>query len=526
LNLQVSAIYQPDADEVLVEFSSTQDDLITLSIADQLTALLSVATTDLNGTITYNPIATIVVTPEYLLPTQSYAFKFRHPRRRADLFIQVSATYGIATYSKVVNVGIAGETDVALPDNALFERDPFETPLDQDDYQAPNPNRKVLAPEIQTYSQLFDFTLPLNPQEYEPLTYTGGGNRLLMNNQNNSFFLQTLDTPPWTVTAFAFMEPAGVNLIPNSFFNVISGSAPYGQYPSGFTVDPAGALLTQSVSANYTTANGAQLWAIRFRQNNSLAAFNQGTVALNAAVAVEGSQVYCFSTYAQIQLMTTDTVVDTLTLAIQWFDSGMHPISTSTAPLAASGFDTLVVGSVTATSPAGAAFAIPQVLLSSIDPGDDVVLTLFGPQLETGDYPTSRTQGARAADQITIPTYNAANQKIRVVFVPGFGVSEVLGASEPLLLTAGPLVLSLQTDGTFQATLPSYGSVSSAPLNFAAGDTLDFTIQHLSDDAITLYLGGALIATTPLPVVPPTTDPLNLLGFGGELLRLTVFSRK
>jgi hypothetical protein len=528
LNLQLSAIYQPDSDEVLVEFSSTQDDLTTLSVASQVTAVLNVASTDLTGTVTYRPLATLVVTSEYLLPTQSYAFKFRHPRRRADLFLQLTAIYGMDSYTKSVEVGLAGspQTEMSLPDNPLFERDPFETPLDQQAYEAPNPNQKILAPEMQNYYQLFDFTLPVNSEEFDPLTYQGGGHRLLMSNQNNSFVFQPEDSAPWVLPAFAFMEPSAQNLIPNPFFNVITGSPPYGQSPTGFTIDPAGALLTQTISANYTTATGAQLWAIRMRQNNSLAAFSQGVVSLSAALPVAGSQAYCFSAYAQIQLMIASTVVTELTFAIQWFDSSMNLLSTSTNPLATSGFSSLTLGSISATSPAGAAFALPQILLSSIDPGDDVILTLFCPQLETGNYPTSRTQGSRTADQIIIPEYNAANQKIRVVFVPGFGVSQVLGAPEPVLLTAGPLVLSLQPDGTFQASLPSYGSVSSAPLSFAAGDTLDFTIQHLSEDSITLYQAGVEIASSSLPVVPPTTDPLNLLGFGGELLRLTVFSRK
>ena len=528
MNLQVSGIYQPDADEVLVEFSSTLDDLTTLSIADKVTANLSVGTQNLNGAWAYNPLAQIVVTPQYLLPTQNYEFKFRHPNRRADLFLEILAVYGVQTFTKKVQVGLAGEpqTEMSLPDNALFESDPFAGALANENFEAPNPNQIVLLPELQNYSQSFDFTLPLDPQEFEPLTYLGGGNRLLMNNQNNSFLRQTLDTAPWKLSSFAFLEPAGHNLIPNSFFNVLTGSAPYGQIPTGFTIDPAGALLTQTVAADYTTATGARLWTIRLRQNNSIAPFNQAVVALSAALPVTGSQAYCFSTYAKVQLMTTDTVVNHLTMVIRWFNSGMVFLSESTAPLPVSGFSSIALAQVTAQSPAGAAFAEPNIRLSSIDPGDDVALTLFGPQLETGSSPTSRTEGARALDQVTIPSYNAANQKIRMVFVPGFGVSEILSRLTPLLLTSGPIVLSLETDGTFKASIPTYGSVSSAPLSFATGDTLDFTIQHISNSAITLFLNGVQIATQVLPVVPPTALPLTLLGFGGELLHLTVFSRK
>jgi hypothetical protein len=315
------------------------------------------------------------------------------------------------------------------------------------------------------------------------------------------------------------METGVTNLIPNSFFNTVGGTAPYSQQPNGFTVVNNGFLLTETVSSVYVTAVGAQLWTMRFQAPIVPTAFDLVSVAVSTALPVTAGSTYCFSAYAQIQLNTSQAVADTLTLALKWFN-GSTPLSTTQVALSTSDYSTLSLASFVSVAPVGATAVIPSVILSTIDPGDDVSLTLFAPQLELGSSPTSRVQGVRVSDQIIIPSYNAANQKIRMEFVPGFA------AGVPVMLATGPLYISLTSGGTFRAEVPSLAFVESPVLTFAAGDPLDFTVQTVSGGFLSLYQSGVLVAQQAQPFTPPTTAPLTILGFNGELLRLTVFSRK
>ena len=523
MNLEVAATYLPDADEVYVDFRSTQDDLVTLSIADRVTVNLLVSSMDLNGTTTYRPLASILATSDYLQAEKNYLLKFRHPQRKQDLFIGVEATYGVTTFQKQVQVGIADPSfdQMELPDNVLFERDPFDISLDQGDNKedgsyTPNPNQVILDQKILDYAQKFDFTLALDPEEYDPLIYTGGGNRLLMNNKNQSFEAQLLDQAPWSLSAYAFMEPGVQNLLPNPYFNVSANGI-----PTGYTVDGVGSILNQTVAPNYQTATGAQLWTLRFRQTNVYSAFTQAKINLTAPVSVSGSTSYCFSSYLKVTPLSQATKVTELTLLLKWKDSLGVLISTSQVNLMPSDFSTLSLASYTAISPPSTAQVEPEIQLGSIDAGDDVQLVLFAPQLEAGVTPTSRTEGTRVEDVIEIPTYNALNQKVHLEFIPGFA------AGTARALTTGPLLLSLTATGTFKANIPDAGvSLETTPLSFVAGDSLDFTIQHLAGGAFKLYQSGVVVAQTTLPAFTSSPAPLLIHGFLGELLRLTVFSRK
>ena len=523
MNLEVAAVYLPDADEVHVDFRSTQDDLVTLSVADQIQAHLLVASTDLNGTVTYRPLAEIIATSNYLQAEKNYLLKFRHPSRKQDLFLELTALYGATTFQKQVSVGIAAAPldEMELPNNVLWERDPFDVALDQgnnsdDGVHFPNANQIVLDQKILNYAQKFDFTIAHDPQEYDPLVYQGGGNRLFMNNKNQSFEAQILNQSPWFLSAYAFMEPGAQNLLPNAFFNVSAQNI-----PSGYTVDSVGALLNQTVVPNYQTATGAQFWTMRFRQTNVYSAFSQAKVYLITSIPVTGSTSYCFSSYAKVTPLTQSTKVTEFTLALTWKDSLGTTITTSQVDLLPVDFTTLSLASLVALAPINAVQVEPEIRLGSIDAGDDVQLVLFSPQLEVGVTPTSRSQGVRAEDIIEIPVYNALNQKIRLEFIPGFAAGTVQ------VLTTGPLQLSFTALGTFKADIPDAGmSLETVPLTFLAGDSLDFTIQHEAGGLFKIYQGGAIVAQTMLPSFVSIPSTLSIRGFLGELLRLTVFTRK
>ena len=149
MNLEVAAIYLPDADEVQVDFSSTLDDLTTVTIADTLTVELQAASTNLAGTQTFSQIAVIAANPTYIQPQNHYALKFRHPRRRKDLFVNITAGYGVNTYTKQVPVGegISPQTSMDLPDNVLSTYDPFKQ-QSGGPFLPPNKNQVVLNPRV------------------------------------------------------------------------------------------------------------------------------------------------------------------------------------------------------------------------------------------------------------------------------------------------------------------------------------------------------------------------------------------
>ena len=145
--LNVAAIYQTDADEVSVDFRSTENDTVTTTVADKLKVTLYSQSKNLVGAVSKHSLAVIDVTPEYLQSEQNYTLKFRHPKIKADLIVDVDALYGVTNYTKSVTVGEDNSTQatMALPENVLYEKDYFDFPENQGPTEIPNDNIVVLA---------------------------------------------------------------------------------------------------------------------------------------------------------------------------------------------------------------------------------------------------------------------------------------------------------------------------------------------------------------------------------------------
>jgi hypothetical protein len=520
MQLDVGASYQPSEDEVWVNFQSSLSGTIT--IADSVTFTLLVQAIDQIGGASYIPISEQLVDSPYLLPTQSYEIKFRNPPRKMDLWIKVEAHYGVDTYSNMVAVGEAldSHNSMDFPENPIYSKDV----LDQlptgggGSITLPNENIVVLAPELFNYVKVYDFTTANPVEDYEPLTYVGGGERLLLANQTNQFELQAPDQAPWELSAFAFLEPSAINLMPNPFFlNTVGTDLEI--TPVGYTIDAAGSLLQQDVSFNYATSSSAKIWRARFTQHNALSAFNQAQISLAVPIGCLPNQDYTFSIYSKIALLTRDTVVTQYTLALRWYDNSTF-INESSSVLDPSQFKELILASMVANSPATANRVQPVLRLHSIDPDDDVEISLLGMQLEEGVYPTTRTNSARAQDVITVPDYNAENQKIRIVLIPGFP-----SGLTTQQIVQGPIDVFFHASGQMEARIFGVGSVST-PLSFVAGDLLDLTIEHQAGKKLGIYRDGQLLADTPLPNFTAPIGPLNIIGVGVELLKLSVFSRR
>lgn len=532
--LSAACSYLPDADEVVIDFRSTLDDGVTPTIADSATFVLSSMTEDQLGTESFNKLAQIVLDSSYVMSNQNYLPRFRHPERKMHLWVDVTAIYAGVPYQAHVEVGESTSPQIImnLPENKIWEYDEFEVPLTGGPTELPNANQRVLSEEIQDYIETFDFTTHSAIEDFSPpLTYQGGGNRLLLNNQNNQYVLQTVNAPYWDVldsennetaqSTFAFAEPAGVNLLPNPFFLNIPLVVPAnGPTPVGWEVDASTTVCLQTVDFDYTTSSYAKLWTLQFNQVNGFSAFNEVTMNLQAPISIlSPGNTYTFSTYAKIALLN-EGVITGLTLGLSWYN-GPVLLTESVQEIPASQLTSLTLVSLAVQAPPNATSVVPSISMGSVEAGDNVLLSLFGAQLEFGSIATTRMNGVRVQDQLTVPDYNAVNQKIRFQVIPGF--SSTYGVTLPFI--QGPLVVSFMASGDLLAEIPGQGSVIT-PLTFAAGDTVDITVEHQSGKFISVYQAGQLLAQTPLPTFTSTLAPLNILGVGVEILSLSVWTRE
>jgi hypothetical protein len=519
MNLNLSAVFQPDADLVYVNFSST-DAGSNLIIADQVTFNLYQQTSNLIGTTQNNLLTSLSVTSQFARPEQDYEITFLHPLRRMDLLVEAVATFGSTVVSKIVQVGQAANPEsTILPDNAIWEFDPLDViPTQGGSDDLANHNIIIAAPELQNYVEKFDFSVSTGGEEYN-LSYAGGGNRLLMQNQTNQFVLQKLDQAAWTVPAYLFMENEATNLLPNNFFINSSASGTL-QVPNGWKVEEAGSSTLSSVAFDHATSSDAMIWTLQFIQNTAYFQANNATITLAAPVAVVPSQAYVFSSYLQALALNLTTNINTFLMEVTWLDSAQLVITKQAAQFPFGNYVGLSLAALPVTSPANAAFANVSLMMPS-NGGTNVQLNILSPQFEIGKCATSRILGTRQQDQLTLPAVDPSNQKMRLGIIMGFDSSSVV-SSVPM--TSGPVVLSVEPGNLVKVTVTGIGSCE-VPLSFGVGDYLDLTVQSEAGGNISIYQAGQLLGSAPLSTFAPNPAPLTILGVGFELLTLSVFSR-
>lgn len=519
--LNVAAAYWPDADEVVIDLASTEDDAETLTVADKVRFDLLLESIDLIGTATYRPLSTFEVTNQYIRTDKHFGVRFKSPQRRDALFLNVVAFFGSDQYEKLVKVGLSSSerTEMVLPENPIWTSDRLEhiPTFGSDDDILPE-NKVILAPEIQSYNRQFDFSEPKPVETYDGLTYVGGaGDRLMLNSQTNSYEIQR-SRAPWAIPAYLFMEGDAENLLDNAFFiDVASGFIPT---PVGWTHDGGGAVVTATLDFDHQTSSDAKLWKIRFRQNNQFGGFAASKLITTGFTPVTDGDVYCFSAFLKIRRMTPETVVENVRLSIHWYD-GTTLLSSTQEERDLADFQNLSIAFVSGTAPSGADQVKVSIEAYDVDSGDDIEISFLAPQLEPGPTPTTRILTTRDQDEVSIPTYNAANQKIRLQFIPGFSSVSI---EAPIALTAGPLMISLKPVEMVEVNLNNV-LIHSAPLAFDMGELVDLTVSHKSNGKLQIYRDGIQIAEANLGTVASTTDALTILGIGVELLKLDVFSR-
>lgn len=521
--LSLGASFWTDANEAVIDAFVTEDDLVTPVVPDSMHFDLLLQTTDQVGATTLRALGAMDVTNDYISSDKQFHVRFRDPGRRQDLWLTAIATIGSSTLQKTVQVGITAneKTEMDFSDNLIFTEDVLALiPTGGGNDPIMPDNNVVLAPPLQIYDETFIFNAPQPADTYSDLQYSGGAvNRLLLNSQTNSYQLQE-SKAPWLIPAYLFMEPAATNLMTNSFFLVATGSTvPTINIPQTWTFDSAQALATYTLGFDHNTSSDAKIWQVRFRQNNIFPTFTTTSLICNQAIPVTGHTLYTFSTYLRTRLMTSDTVVKNVTLTISWYDNTTL-ISTSTETLLTSDYTGMSIASVTGNAPIAATNAKIKLDFYDVDAGDDIECTLFAPQFEQGNLPTSRILSTRLADQVETAPYNAQNQKIRFQFISGFGNS---GLAAPLVLTTGPLAISFTSTGV-TATLEG-GPTLTFALVIAPGDFVDLTFQHVQNGKFSMYRAGQLVAQTTLGSIAATSTPVVIEGAGLELLQLNVFSR-
>jgi hypothetical protein len=519
MDLNLSAAFQPDADLVYVNFSSTDNQ--NLVVADAVTFNLYQQTSNLIGTLNNSLLTSFSVTNQYSRPEKDYEVTFLHPPSRMDLWVEVQATFSGTVLTKMVQVGVSDspQQTMVLPDNNIWEFDPFEViPTQGGSDDIPNDNIIIAAPEIQNYVEKFDFSTATETDILN-LSYAGGGNRLLLQNQTNQFVLQAQDQAPWTIPAYLFLEDNTENLLPNTFF--INNTAQNNiQTPNGWSIKSGYAAVWSSVAFDHTTSSDAMIWSVRFLQNENYYLTNEVGVSLVDLVSVQENTSYVFSSYIMAQQMSMTTTVNTFTCNVVWYDVNQQIISIIGQDFNFSNFSGLNLAQVSAISPVGAVFASIEINMTS-NGGNDLQLKILGPQLEQGNHATSRVQGSRNQDLVTIPLVDTASAKLRLGMIMGFDSSSVLSSTE---ITSGDIIVSMEPGNLVKVNITGIGFCQ-VPLTFSVGDYVDLTIQCAESQNLSIYLSGQLQGSTALPSFPSNPVPLTLVGKGFELLTLSVFSR-
>ena len=525
MQLEIGATYQPHEDEVWVDFRSTEDDLTTVTVADSLELQLLIESVDLIGTASFIPLSIpLKISGDYVRPDRNFEAVIRNPERKMDLWVETKATFGSDIYTKRVKVGEAldSHSSMALPDNVLFEKDvlaELETGGGEV-ARLPNENVLVLAPELQNFVRAYDFTVSLPEEDYSGITYQGGGNRLLINNQSDQFELQNVNVAPWTMPGFAFMEPASENIIPNGFF--LNTTTTGNTLPTGWSAtSPTGALFQSTVDFDYKVSASAKIWAMRVnRQASGSMNYTELVMKTNDAFPVEEESTYTFSVYTRVRALTPQTKVTKLKLEMEWL-LGETVVLVNELEMDARDFQAMDLATFTATAPTNVNRLRTRVRLGSIDQGDDVEISFLGWQVEPGTLPTTRMAGGeRENDRIIIPDYNALNQKIRMQMIMGFP-----SGVDMRQLVGGPIDVFFHTSGVIEARVVGVASVT-ASLAFQPGESLDLTVEHQVGKRIALIRDGQLLAEEPLPQFAAAPGPLTIFGVGVELMKLSVFSRR
>lgn len=518
--LQVAAAYWPDADEVVVNLRSTEDDGITATLADQVEFNLLLEAKDQIGTKQYRTLNVVKILKDFARPDKEYGMRFRSPQARDSLYLNVKAIFGNEIFEKQVRVGIS-ETErqhMDLPDNNMWDFDVLEEiRTGGEDKRLPE-NTVILAPEIRSFEKSFNFGEPQPVESYEPLQYEGGAeSRLMLNSHTNSYQIQELKAP-WEIPAYLFMEDTAENLITNSF--LLTGLSDFIVRPQGWNFEAQDMAVTATLDFDHQTSSDAKIWKLRVRQNNQFSGFNTVSILSDQLIEVQESLQYCFSTYLRLRNMAVGSLVESIKLVIEWTD-GTSILALTEDVYSAHQYGALGLASVVGVAPAGSTHARLRVEFYDMDAGDDIEVSFFAPQLEVGSIPSSRILIDRLQDLVTVPDYNAANQKIRFRMIPGFN-SQDLGTAT--LLTEGPIEISFDSTQVM-LSIPSVASLS-APLSFSAGDFLDLTFSHKANGKIEIYRDGNLLAENALPDFSATQAPLTIRGIGVELLNLDVFSRQ
>jgi len=237
-----------------------------------------------------------------------------------------------------------------------------------------------------------------------PIDYLGGSNRFVDSISGDvAYIKQDINVFPVSVGGRCTIEPERTNYFLDS---VITTS-------DNWTFDKSlNSLIFEYTTEEYTT--GVNYLKVRCR---SIEAYTGGTYwkADSSLYPLPSVSAITYSFYAKAVIGTSDTIVDTFTVGINYYTAGQVPIP-PTASMSFSYntpdlFDGLVPLIMGGTPPATAEFYSLYIQVSSFEGADDLTVYILLPQVEYGSnattrIPTTTTALTRETDRLSIPVAN------------------------------------------------------------------------------------------------------------------------
>ena len=360
--------------------------------------------------------------------TERYNIFFVHPLDITELTVKAVATL---TDSSVVS-GTASVITVPEVYGSMFPLNTNLTPqgerIEENAYRAKRvdlvePSYDKVILDEQTVLVLCDVDFADGLEYFKlgntPIDYRGGGNRLLDSLSGDlSTISQGVQVYPSDVGGTWLSEISATNLLLNSTFLTASGLT-FSQTKPSLMVDVSYTEYVTS-AVNYLNVRGRSLEAY------SPTATTWSITSSNYSIS--GNSTAVFSTWGYGSKGTTDTIVNDLTMYLNYYGPSGYISTVSGLFSTSSILSAWSLLTLRDTTPATATSFTAGFKVGTFEGPDDFSLKLLLPQVEYGTDPTSRIPTnaitkTRLRDIITLPTdYNFEQTKgsFIIKFVPHY----------------------------------------------------------------------------------------------------------
>jgi hypothetical protein len=432
LRVGASAIYTTDGDEVESVFYVEDDDVLHPEFVEQLTATLLYKGKHDLGSATFDNT--------HGSADGSIVCMWARPAHNSDLSVRFRGTVqdlGDVDFTVPVSIVEDSEDDIPLSENMLPGVDiaaPGEEPsgfATQVQHVAPSPEETVV-PESAIKPIIFKLNMLSQYGFLEdgvgPVSYTGGGNRLLSKfTDPSAYVLQAKNVLPASIGAHTRIEDAETNLLANSDF--LAPTSATNRIPLGYAVTAA-STVTVLPTVAHDQSSGIGLLHLRAIGSGAYVGPKKLTFSYTQAVAAAAGSPMTLSVLAKTAMGNAEVVVKDLRLVISARSASDTELSRQEAlfdPSTLQGTSLVLLQNAIQALPTGTTAVRVSLELESIEASDDIILTLAAPLLATNPVATSRVVGAtavsRAADVLRIPQQSNIEFRrgtIGIIFAPDY----------------------------------------------------------------------------------------------------------